>query len=93
MANKRKRGILCYGKQPRRGQHPLADEISMFFPNSNEIDYSQEPLPAPPKIPTSQKVATMPAEPEDEKVGMLMDLSGMGRSDAVRYLKVCLVLL
>ena len=63
----------------------------MFFPNTNNIDASQNPPPLPPNKPTqptSQKAATMPPEPEEDKVVMLMEISGMDRGVAVRYLKV-----
>lgn len=61
----------------------------MFFPDSNTIDTSQQPLPAPPPRPTSQKAASMPAEPEEEKIEMLIAVTGgMSRVDAIRYLKV-----
>ena len=85
-----------YGKQGRgRLQRRLIDlssdsDIEMFFPDSNNIDTSQKPLPAPPPRPTSQKAASMPAEPDEDKISMVIDFTGgMSRVDAIRYLKVC----
>jgi hypothetical protein len=62
----------------------------MFFPDSNNIDTSQKPLPAlPPNKPTSQKAASMPAEPKEEDIGTFIAVTGgIGREEAIRYLKV-----
>ena len=60
----------------------------MFFPNRDEIDPEQKPPPQPPR-PISQKAASMPAEPEEDKVQTFLAVAeGMGRVEAVRYLKV-----
>ncbi|KAK3678655.1 hypothetical protein LTR37_021464, partial [Vermiconidia calcicola] len=60
----------------------------MFFPNTEDIDYSQQPPALPPSKPTSQKAATMPAEPEPSQVNLMMEFcEGMSRENAVRYLK------
>ena len=82
MAGKRKR-LVQYGKQTRR-----KDLSSMFFPNTNELDQDQKPPPLPANKPTSQKAATMPAAPNEDDVKTLIEVVGMGRTDAVRYLKV-----
>jgi hypothetical protein len=91
MTRKRK-PIVTYGKRARgRPQRRLSlssDGVEMFFPNSNEIDTSQQPPPLPPKKFTSQKAASMPAEPEDEKIETFTSVTDAPRAIAIRYLKV-----
>ncbi len=99
MAKRKQADTITYGRRGRRRsqQHhpftlssspsPSNDTVDMFFPDSDKVDTSQKPLPPP--RPTSQKAASMPAEPEEEKIDMLMTVTGgMSRGDAIRYLKV-----
>ena len=60
----------------------------MFFPNSNDIDISQQPPPLPLKKFTSQKAATMPPEPDEENILTFMAFTDAPRENAIRYLKV-----
>ena len=55
-----------------------------WVPQLKDIDQTNT---NPQLMPANQKAATMLAEPEEEKVEQLLAF-GMGRSDAVRYLKV-----
>ena len=94
MSRKRKANIITYGKRGKAQRHfvDLSSDpnLEMFFPDSNDIDTSQKPLPAPPPKPTSQKAASMPTEPEEDKIATLIEITGgMSRVDAIRYLKVC----
>lgn len=97
MTRKRKhKQQITYGKRQRgKPQHSptlSSDGIEMFFPNSDSVDLEQKPPPQPPR-PISQKAATMPAEPSEEDVQTFMAIAeGVGRSDAVRYLKVRLTI-
>jgi hypothetical protein len=91
MTRKRKHQIT-YGKRQRGKPHHSptlsSDGIEMFFPNRDQIDAEQKPPPQPPR-PISQKAASMPAEPEEDKVQTFLAIAqGMSRGEAVRYLKV-----
>jgi hypothetical protein len=59
-----------------------------WFPDSNNMDTSQNP-PPPPKKPTSQRAATMPADPDPEKVRMMVEFTGIPEGEAIRWLRVC----
>ena len=75
---KRKQPFRTYGKRFRRLNSPFSfSDPNMFFPNSNDIDQSQNPPALPPNkpTPTSQKAATMPVEPDAEKVNTLMEFA------------------
>ena len=90
-AGKRKRQLKQYGKL-RRPQRtitwaPDEDTDMSWLPSSSDIDHTQKALP---KKPQSQREATMPAEPDDDSVAMLMEIAAMDRMQAVRYLKVSL---
>ena len=89
MAKRRK--LVQYGKRARRSLHfDASDDIDMFFPNSKDVDQSQNPPPLPPSKILSQKAATMPAEPEEGQITTLIEFCpGMSRSEAIRYVKVC----
>lgn len=59
-----------------------------WYPDTNNTDFSQQPLQLPTR-PTSQKAATMPVEPEEEKINLLLEFCpGLDKVQAVRYLKV-----
>ena len=60
----------------------------MFFPNTNDIDQTQNPPALPPNKPTSQRAATMPSEPDEASVSTLQEFIGIPGHLAVRYLKV-----
>ena len=91
IAGKRKR-VITYGKRQtqRQLQSQFHSDVVMgsWLPSSDNIDHSQTPPDLPPKKPTSQKAATMPAEPDEGAVQSVSEVTGMLRSEAIRYLKV-----
>lgn len=90
---KRKQQIT-YGKRSRRRSDARLDFFSndndemSWYPSLDKIDHSQNPPPLPANKPTSQKAASMPAEPSDEDIRNVQEFTGMPRTDAIRYLKV-----
>ncbi len=85
MSDSKRKQLVQYGKQPRKRRllpASLSSPDMGWFPSLDKTDKSQTPRP------TSQKAATMPAEPDEENVTSLMEVTGMGKKEAVRYLKV-----
>ena len=91
MAGKRKRGLVQYGKRHALNTLLFNNRFvndNMFFPPTNDIDQSQRAPPLPPNKPVSQKAATMASQPSEGDIDMLMAVTSLPRSDAIRYLKV-----
>lgn len=96
MSSKRKPPIT-YSRKRRRSpftsfteyNNDADTDMGSWLPPTNQINYSQQPPPLPPNKPTSQKAATMAVEPNEDQISMLIDFTGMPKSEAVRYLKVC----
>lgn len=85
---KRKREITYGRHRPHVRFNSLPDDSMSWFPSTDKIDHSQNPPPLPANKPTSQKAATMPADPSDDDIQSVQEFTGMPRSDAIRYLKV-----
>jgi hypothetical protein len=92
MVHKRnKQPLKTYGKRQRRfiPFNEFGDDNMSWLPKAEDIDTSQKPPPLPPNKPKSQKAATMPVEPDEGKILMLMEVTGLDRNNAARYLRVC----
>ena len=88
---KRPRRLIQYGKRSKRKLQDFSffgndTNMGSFFPKT--FDQTQQPPSLPPNKPTSQKQATMPLEPKEDDVQMLMEITGIPKLLAVRYLRV-----